>query len=381
MRVAVTTWGCDHGRSGIGRYLAEILSQFEHLNLASRVDLLVDREQSARLGAMAPSAKRVVTRGREGAPIADIAWHLASLPRQCARRAVDVLFLPAGNRRLPAHSPVPTVGTVHDLAPLVLPGKYDASRRVYLNSVLPRLIRRLDRVLTVSESSACDIERLVGVARDRIDVVPLGVDRTRYFPRDPDRARTVAAEYGIPGPYLIYVSRLEHPGKNHVRLIEAFDRLRSRVDERIRLVLAGPDWFRAGEIHAAAARARFADDIVFPGFVAGADLPWLVAGARAACIPSLYEGFGLPVLEAMASDVPVACSDRGSLPEVAGDAAANFDATDVEGMAEALESVLFDDELRTRLRTRGQDRVGRFTWEATARRTWDVLEMAGAGER
>jgi glycosyltransferase involved in cell wall biosynthesis len=374
MRAAVTTFGCDRGRSGIGRYLSELLAQFETLGIARRLDLVLDREQEKRLGAVAPSAQHVVVRRRESAPLADILWHALSLPRRCVRSAVDVLFLPAGNRRLPVYSPVPTIGTVHDLAPLVLPGKYDAKRRFYLRSVLPRLIRRLDRVLTVSESSARDIENLVGIDRRRIDVVPLGVDRDRYRPHPAAQTRPVAARHGITAPYLLYVSRLEHPGKNHVRLIEAFDRLRAAVGERVQLVLVGPDWFRAEAIHAAAARARFADDILLTGFVDGADLPPLVAGARAVCIPSLYEGFGLPVLEAMACDVPVACSDRSSLPEVAGDAALLFDPTEPDDIAATLETLLFDDGVRARLRDRGLRRSARYTWEATARGTWRALE-------
>ena len=116
---------------------------------------------------------------------------------------------------------------------------------------------------------------------------------------------------------------------------------------------------------------------MLPGFVPEADLPALVAGARAVCIPSLYEGFGLPVLEAMACDVPVACSNRGSLPEVAGDAAATFDPTEEDSIVDALTSVLVDPDVRTSLRRRGRARVDCYSWEATARATWRALERAG----
>ena len=248
--------------------------------------------------------------------------------------------------------------------------------------MLPFLVRRLDHVLTVSESSRRDIVGFARVPADRVTVTPLAADLSVHCPGDREAARQrIHDRYGIKPPFVLCTSRLEHLGKDHVRLIEAFDKLKDEGDLPHRLVLAGSDWSGSEAVHAAARAARHAADIIFPGFVASEDLVPLYRAADAFIFPSLHEGFGLPILEAMACGTPTASSNVSSMPEVAGDAAPTFDPSSADAIAGVLGRLLRDVPWREECRRRGLERAATFNWERTARTTLDVLEKAAATSR
>jgi glycosyltransferase involved in cell wall biosynthesis len=296
------------------------------------------------------------------------------LCRARRERAFDVLFLPAGNRRLPWYVPCPTVGTVHDFSSIHVPGKYDRARMLYITRVLPLLIRRLTHVLTVSESSKRDIVEYAGVAKDKVTVTPLAADPGVYFPRDPQEAAAlVAPRHAVRPPFILYTSRIEHPGKNHARLIRAFAELKRKEGIPHQLVLAGTDRERADEVHRIAGESGCAKDILFTGFVASEDLPLLYQAADLFVFPSLYEGFGLPILEAMACGTPVACSRISSMPEVAGDAAVLFDPAEECSIGSAIGSIITGTDLRRDLAARGLERSRQFSWARTAAQTLGVI--------
>jgi glycosyltransferase involved in cell wall biosynthesis len=307
-------------------------------------------------------------------PVVNLAWHQTVLPFLCRKRGYDVLFLPAANRRVPFAATCPTVGTVHDFSAIHVAEKYGLARMVYIRQVLPFLVRRMTHVITISESTRRDLLEHARVPEERVTVIPLAVDAAVYTPRGKEEAiARIGPKYGIRGAYILYSSRIEHPGKNHARLIRAFDQLKAREGLPHQLVFAGRDWDRADEVHRMAEQAACARDILFTGFVDAADIPYLYNGADAFVFPSLYEGFGLPLLEAMSSGAPVACSNLSSLPEVAGDAALLFDPYDEEAIGEALRRLLTDEALRAGCIRQGLARSRLFTWEATARRTLDVI--------
>jgi len=382
MKIGITTFGADGHRSGIGQYIINLLAAFAELDPRESCEVLThESERAVFAGSGLPFAVRTVT-DRVRQPLLNVAWHQVALPAWCARRGYDVLFLPAANRRVPFKVPCPTVGTVHDFSALHVEGKYDVARTAYITRVLPRLVRGLTRVVTVSESSKRDIVNHAGVREDRVHVIHSAADTGVFTPGDRARARRrVATAYGVDAPYVLYVARIEHPGKNHVRLIEAFERAKRSADLPHRLVLAGSDWSGASEVHRAATRSSVAQDIVFTGFVPAADLPDLYRGADLAVCPSLYEGFGMPVLEAMACGTAVACSNVSSLPEVAGDAARLFDPLDVDEMTRVLRAVLTGPATRAALETRGLARSRMFSWRASAAQTLDVLRMAAEEAR
>jgi glycosyltransferase involved in cell wall biosynthesis len=221
------------------------------------------------------------------------------------------------------------------------------------------------------------------VAPARIAVIHNGADLTRFTPEQPGEAvADMRARLGIDGPYLLYTARLEHPGKNHVRLLEAFAELRRRHTLPHRLVLAGGRWSGAEAIDARVTEFGLADAVILPGFVPNELLPALYAGAEVFVFPSLFEGFGIPVLEAMASGTPVCAADTSSIPEVVGDAGLLFDPKEPAAIADALDRLLNDAALRTRLAAAGIARATGFTWDRAAAAVLDELEaLAQAAPR
>uniref|UniRef100_UPI0025E37816 glycosyltransferase family 4 protein n=1 Tax=uncultured Thiodictyon sp. TaxID=1846217 RepID=UPI0025E37816 len=314
-----------------------------------------------------------------GHPVASLFWHLFMLPAMLRRYGCDVVFMPAGNRRLAWSYGVPSVGTVHDFSQLHVPQKYDAARMFYVMRVLPRMMRRLTRVISVSESTRRDLESFARVPAARIRVIYNGADLKRFAPRPRAVARAqLPPALKIPDPYILYIARLEHPGKNHVRLLEAFAQLKRDTALPHKLVLVGGRWSGAEVIKARVVELGLTEQVVFPGFVPDEVIPALYAAADALAFPSLFEGFGIPVLEAMASGTPVCAANASSIPEVVGDAGLLFDPLDVPAITASLARLLQDQELRTRLIAAGIERASHFTWDKAAQGVLEELEAAAA---
>jgi glycosyltransferase involved in cell wall biosynthesis len=253
--------------------------------------------------------------------------------------------------------------TVHDVIYARFPEAHSGIRDKGMKVLVPAAARRSDRVLADSHSTRSDLIQLLGVEPDRIDVAPLGlgaVQRHPPLPEDETRARL-----GLDARKVLLSLSAKRPHKNLAALIGALARI--PAERRPQLVLPGyPTWHEA-QLRERAASAGVAADVRFLGWLSGAELEGLWAVADTFVFPSLYEGFGLPVLEAMARGVPVASSNASSLPEVAGDAALLFDPHDESAIASAVERLLSDPEEAARLRARGLERARSFTWERTAR--------------
>ena len=374
MKVGISTFGGDGGKSGISQYIIQLIREFARQPEGCTFEVMGYGDERDVFIPESGGMVHLPFGSHLRSPIRNVFWHQTSLPRYSHERAFDVLFLPAGNRRLPVYSPCPTVGTVHDFSSIHVPGKYDRARLFYITRVLPFLVRRLTHVLTVSESSKRDIVEYARVPEEKVTVTPLAADPRVYFPRDPHEAvELLTPRHAVRPPFILYTSRIEHPGKNHVRLIRAFADLKRKEHIPHQLVLAGTDRERAGEVHRTAEETGFAKDILFTGFVAAADLPLLYQAADIFVFPSLYEGFGLPILEAMACGTPVACSRISSMPEVAGDAALLFDPDDEASIASAIGSIMCATDLRKDLAARGLERSRQFSWARTAAQTLRVI--------
>jgi glycosyltransferase involved in cell wall biosynthesis len=288
------------------------------------------------------------------------------------------LFLPAANRRICGWAPCPIIGTVHDLAPLHLKNKYDFAHAVFNRNMLPFLTRRLDEIITVSQFSKDDIVRFAKVEQERVTVIPLAADSKRFFPvKDRKGIKDRMAEkFSITKPYILYISRLEHPGKNHVNLIKAFDLFRKETSTAYQLVLPGPDRERSEEIHAVAEASPFSKDIKFLGFIDNEDVADLYRGAELFVLPSFFEGFGLPVLEAMACGTPVITSDAASLPEVSGPHTPHFDPNNCEQIKEAMLTVLTSTEKRDILSEQSLAWASLYSWDKTVEQTIGIFDNA-----
>ncbi len=379
MKIGISAFATDGGKSGISQYAANVVGRL--LALAPQHDFVafINQSDAPWVRTWHPRLEVVSLPDWTGHPVAGIVWHAASLAGMLRRHHCDLVFMPAGNRRLAWSYGVPSVGTVHDFSQLHVPQKYDAARMFYIMRVLPRMMRRLTRVISVSQSTRRDLESFARVPAERIRVIYNGADLQRFAPRPQASARAqLPTELHIPEPYVLYISRLEHPGKNHVRLLEAFAALKRTTDLPHKLVLVGGRWNGSEIIHARVGELGLNDQVVFPGFVPNEAIPPLYAAADAFAFPSLFEGFGIPVLEAMASGTPVCAANTSSIPEVVGDAGLLFDPLDVPAMTDCLGRLLQDQPLRQRLIAAGIERAAGFTWDAAAAETLEELEAAGA---
>jgi glycosyltransferase involved in cell wall biosynthesis len=271
------------------------------------------------------------------------------------------------------------VSTIHDLAPFHLPGKYDRARMFYGRVIARRLAGRQDEIVAISHATARDIETFFHVPSSRINVIPNGVDHEKFRPGPKAQALdAVCAPLGLSGPFFLYVARLEHPAKNHAGLIAAFNRFKSATGSPWRLVLAGGDWHGADEVRRLVRASPFARDINLLGFVPSTELPDWYRAADVLVFPSLYEGFGLPPVEAMACGCPVLSSLEGALKETVGAAAGHLEPRDIGQMQAQLIRAASDGAWRGELRAAGLARALDFDWRLTAEATLGVYAKAAA---
>jgi len=287
-----------------------------------------------------------------------LSWELVTRPRP------DVLFVPA--HVLPLAHPLPSVVTVHDLGYRHFPGAHPAGQRLYLDWSTRFSARAATHVIADSAATQRDLAHFYGVPAEKVSVVYPGRDE-RLVRVDPTPVR---ARYDLPPDYLLHVGTLQ-PRKNLSRLIDAVAHLRGQWP-LVQLVLAGQPGWQAGPIlEQARANAGF---VRLLDYVPDDDLAGLYSGARAFVFPSLYEGFGFPVLEAMACGTPVVCANTSSLPEVAGDAALLVDPQDTAALAAAIGQLLSGEALRASLAAKGLEQVQKFSWERAATETLKVLD-------
>ncbi len=375
MNIGFSTSVIQRGRSGVAQYVFALLRALLPQARRHHFTLFV-LERDRPLFAFVQDRMEVVgVPERYRPPVADISWHQTVLPVLAQRRGLDVLHVPS-YRRMVWSAPCARVTTIHDLAAFHVAGKYDWARMFYGRVVARRLARRQDGIIAVSPATARDLGRFFQIDPTKVQVVANGLDHERFRPGPAAEAQAWAAERGVDRPFFLYVSRLEHPGKNHVRLIEAFNRFKSRTRSDWLLVLGGADWHGAEVIHRSIEGSEHAAAIRRLGFVSDAELPRWYRAAGALVYPSLFEGFGFPPLEAMACGCPVACSPRGALADTVGAAAALVDPEDVESLEQELTRLAVDPGWRAMLRAAGLVQAAKFNWSGTAAGTMEAYVRA-----
>lgn len=307
-------------------------------------------------------------------PLVRIAWEQGALPLALGR--MDAELIHGLVNVLPLASKVPGVVTVHDLSFVRMPEKLPPAKRFYLRRLCSASVARARRVIAVSRQTADDLMAAFETPPEKIEVVYNGVAE-EFQPGNSAAKTEFRISNGLSRPFLLYLGTLE-PRKNLVRLIDGYARWR-QMDPKGRdvdLVLAGAKGWYYDEIYQRVRSLGLDEAVHFPGFIPAGDLPGWYQAAEAFVYPSLFEGFGLPVLEAMACGAPVICSDAPSLLEVAGDAALTFPAEETGGLVRALTTLFADESLRADLTRRGQERSRRFSWQRTAQETLAVYAQA-----
>jgi glycosyltransferase involved in cell wall biosynthesis len=365
-----------HERGGLGRYATALAEAM----LARDVELTAfvndPRESHLR------------------APLSDLPMRTAGLPRRRwrLRAAASYFGAPSLDRvvagadlfhatehLLPKLTRARTVFTLHDVAYLLFPEYHLPRNRIYLRTMMPRFLRRADRVIAVSEHTRRDAMRAYPLDESKIEVIPEGVE-PRFRPDvDPGLVARVRDRYALPERCILTVGTIE-PRKNHTTLVEAYASVRSKHPE-VGLVIAGERGWLYDRFFGRVRALGLDDHIVFTGHVPDDDMPALLNAAEVFAFPSEFEGFGLPPLEAMACGIPVISSDAASLPEVVGDAGMLVAPRDVAGWVHALDRLLGDAALRAGFAARGLTRARRFSWDTAAERTLEVYRSVMSGVR
>jgi glycosyltransferase involved in cell wall biosynthesis len=286
---------------------------------------------------------------------------------------VDVLHHPV-TVPIPRLRGVPTVTTVYDVQHHDLPQFFSRAERAFRRWAYDSAARAADVVVTTSEYSRERLVELASVPPERVEAVPLGIDHDRFNPERGEIDEALALRLALPERYLVYPANL-WPHKNHARLIDA---LAAAGDRDLHLVLTGADYGRGGAIAERARGAGVGARVRHLGYLEPEEMPALLRGATAMVFPSLYEGFGAPPLEAMACGCPVASSLVGSLGETVGDAALGLDPGSAESIAQAIDRVTAEAELRKGLRSAGLERARRYSWDRAATRHRAIYERATA---
>jgi len=375
MKIGVDTFACDGGKSAVGMYATQFFKNIPPSGEAL-FELFGWEYDRYAYSEAAPNFEFIPQCSLHGRTAASL-WHIYKYPKFAAARKYNACFFPAAHKSLPNKSPCPSIGVVHDLAAYWGKGRTHTQFDRYLRMILPNMLRHLDIIIAVSEWVKNELIEKVHVKENRIVVIPNGIDHSSFFPRQRNEESVILIQpFSIKRPYVLCVSRLEHPIKNHVRLIEAFGIFKERTKFPHRLVLAGGDSVNASVVKEAASASPWRNDIFFTGHFPPRSLPELYNGADFAVAPSMYEGFGTGVLEAFACGVPAICARAASLPETAEHAALYFDPLNTEDMADRMVTVSTDREKYNECRKLGLERAKLFSWERSVERTLQVIYQA-----
>ena len=371
MKIGLDTFACYGGKSGVGMYLTQFLKRITPSE--ALFELFGWEYDRYAYSDVAPNFEFISQCSVQGRTT-NAFWHLFRYPEFAVQRKYDACFFPAAHRRPPYKSPCPSIGVVHDMAAYWGTRKTRVHLGALLRVILPNSLRRLDRIIAVSEWVKQELIEKANIKENRIDVVPNGIDHTAFYPRQRNEESVLLVQpFSFRRPYVLCVSRIDYPVKNHIRLIEAFGIFKEKTKFPHRLVLAGGDSNNAAKVKETAAASAWRGDIFFTGHFPTTSLPELYAGADFVVIPSMYEGFGMGVLEAMASGVPALCARAASLPEAADHAALYFDPLNVEDMADRMITVSTDSSIYNECRRLGLERAKAFSWDRCVEHTLQII--------
>jgi glycosyltransferase involved in cell wall biosynthesis len=367
LKIGIDTFGCDHGRSGIGSYILSLVRNLpESENLIDLFGPELDRyTYSSGVDAISYTGVSVAD-----SLLAERFWHLAAFNSFARKQKYDAVLFPSGAKLLPLKFEVPSVVVVQD----ILSDVYKNSDDMAITGLLKMQLRKAQRIIASSRFVRDDLMNL-HIPESRITVVHNGIDTSLFYPHPTVNNEAVLIHpFSIRRPYIIYASRVAYPSKCHVELVKAFAIFKKKTGAPHRLVLAGADGVNAEIVHREIIKSPVSSDILLTGYFPHQNLPELYSAADACIFPSAIEGVGLPVLEAMACGIPVACARAGALPEMAGDNVLYFDQNSPEEIASAIERLVRtptgeNEALRNDLVNRSLEWVKGFDWKKSAQET------------
>ncbi|MBO6176406.1 MAG: glycosyltransferase family 4 protein [Treponema sp.] len=374
MKIGIDTFGCDHGRSGLGSYLISMCRQlsidYQDIQFelfGSEIDRYTyvspETEKNPNLTFKSVNILEGVT--------PELLWHKFQFNSFAKKQKYDAVIFPAGARIIPSKFSVPSIAIISDMVSSV----FDKTKNAFLRCQIVKGLSRADCVIAASDFIRNDLLSS-GITPNRVEVVHNGIDHSIFYPQENLGIENDVVDikpFAIKKPYIIYASRMQREEKKHVELIKAFTLFKERTGLPHRLVISGSEGPYSDFVHRAAFTSSAASDIFITGYFPHEGFPELYRGAEICAFPSMNEGVGLPVLEAMATGIPVTCSSSGALKEIAGNNALFFDSNNVEEISYCLERLAVDSELRAKLVASGLEWTKNFKWEKTAAKTMEVV--------
>jgi glycosyltransferase involved in cell wall biosynthesis len=376
MRIGIDATAIPANRAGAGNYIFSLVAGLASVDAENEYFVFAKPDHIAEWGIDQDNFHFLPSAGRYRA--VRLAWEQCILPMLVRRHHIDVLHSP--HYTMPIFGPCRKVVTFCDMIFLLYPEVHTLSKRAFFRTMMPISARRAQAIIAISESTARDVVQLLRVPPDRVHAIPLAAAGNFLPIDDPTSVDSVCSRYGLrTGEFVLFVGVME-PRKNIPVLLHAYRKLVDRGVSK-QLAIVGKRGWMCDDVLSTVQTLDLEKRVVFTGYVPSRDLPYLYNGACLFIYPSLYEGFGLPVLEAMACGTPVVTSNVSSMPEIVGDSALLVDPRNSEEIAQAMEKLLADDILSHAMRESALKRAAMYSWDRTARETLQVYLEVGQVRR
>lgn len=350
-KIYVSALAFDGGKSGISNYIENCVY---NLALENKIYVAILEKDIKKFTRKHKNIEFIPFADFFNHPLANFILHLFLLPF-FIRSDCDFIFLPAANRRLMFFYPKFTVATFHDLSQFYIKGKYDFLRMFYIKWVIPIFLKKVHKIVCVSQNTKDDLLKFFTLEKNNISVLENGFDKS-LFSFDKSTKSLLEKEY------FLYVARIEYPGKNHLNLIKAYELLPLKIKEKYDLVFVGQDRQNAHIVREYINNSKDENRIKVLGFVSNEQLPNIYKNAKMFIFPSFYEGFGIPLIEAMASAIPILSANNSSLKDIGAGVSKFFDEKDIYSIKSAIIELLKDENLQKQMIENGLKKVNKYDW-------------------
>ena len=355
-KIFVSALAFDEGKSGISNYIE---NSVYNLALKNQVYVAILKKDIPHYSRVHKNIHFITYPDILKSTILNLVFHFFILPFLISSK-YDFIFLPAANRRLMIYYPLPTFVTFHDLSQFYIKGKYDLGRMFYIKYVIPLFLKGATKIIAVSHNTKADLLKHLKLEESYVKVIENGYDKKLYFHNELDLA--ISTKINPFKKYILYISRIEHPGKNHLNLIKAYELLPLEIKRNYPLVFIGNDCENAPIVHEYVNKSKYKEYIHFLGFVKNQEMPTLISNAKIFVFPSFYEGFGIPLIEAMAMNVPTLCASNSSLLEIGKGVSEFFNEYDEFSIKESMLKVLENKELQEQMKNAGLKKAIQYDW-------------------